>query len=166
MREGITVSNDLATAATSEVAQATTDVQALGTQMTKVEKDPLKAAHTVQLRELRNSIIVRGLALVTKQGVKEIYEDMLATFQRVLKQAKVPHLCINDLRRLPKVKSAKQDVPASMEVEFVTEGGGDGKKSFFRAITALQKLHKTLGVRISNKFPKYSMSDDMESASY
>ena len=49
--------------------------------MTKVEKDikdignvscaSLKAAHTVQLRESRNSIIVRGLASVTKQGVKE-----------------------------------------------------------------------------------------------
>ena len=63
-------------------------------------------------------------------------------------------LRINDLRRLPKVKSPKNDVPASMEVEFVT--GGE-KKSFFRAITALQKSHKTLGVRISNKFPEYSM---------
>ena len=86
--------------------------------------------------------------------MKENYEDMLAAFQRILKQAKVPHLRINDLRRLPKVKSAKSDVPASMEVEFVT--GGD-KKCLFRAITALQKSHKTLGVRISNKFPEYTM---------
>ena len=31
------------------------------------------------------------------------------------------------------------------------------KEVFFRAITALQKSHKTLGVRISNKFPKYSI---------
>ena len=79
VREGITVSNDLATAATAEVAQATTDVQAISSQMTKVEKDikgignvsraSLKAAHTVQLRESRNSIIVRGLASVTKNGV-------------------------------------------------------------------------------------------------
>ena len=152
VREGITVSNDLATAATAEVTQATTDVQAISSKMTKVEKDikdignvsraSLKAAHTVQLRKSRNSIIVRGLASVVKNGVKESYEDMLAAFQRILKQAKVPHLRINDLRRLPKVKSAKSDVPASMEVEFVT--GGD-KKSFFRAITALQKSHKTLG---------------------
>ena len=36
VREGITVSNDLATA---EVAQATTDVQTISAQMTKVEKD-------------------------------------------------------------------------------------------------------------------------------
>ena len=61
--------------------------------MTKVEKDikdignvsraSLKAAHTVQLRESRNSIIVRGLASITKKGVKESYEDMLPSFQRV-----------------------------------------------------------------------------------
>ena len=108
----------------------------------------------MQLRESRNSIIVRGLASVTKTGVKENYEDMLAAFQCILKQAKVPHLRINDLRRLPKVKSAKSVVPASMEVEFFT--GGD-KKCFFRAITALQKSHKTLGVRISNKFREYTM---------
>ena len=115
VREGITVSNDLATVATAEVAQATTDVQALSSKMTKVEKDikdignvsraSLKAAHTVQVRESRNSIIVRGLMSVTKHGVKESHEDMLAAFQRILKQAKVPHLHINDLRLLPKVKS-------------------------------------------------------------
>ena len=77
VREGTTVSNDLATAATAKVAQATTDVRTLSTKMTKVEKDikdignvsraSLKAAHT----ESRNSIIVRGLASVTKQGVKD-----------------------------------------------------------------------------------------------
>ena len=39
VREGITVSNDLATAATAKVAQATTDVQAISSKMTKVEKD-------------------------------------------------------------------------------------------------------------------------------
>ena len=95
-----------------------------------------------------------GERIILQSGVKETYEDMQAAFQRVLKQAKVPHLRINDLRRLPKVKRAKADIPASMEVEFVT--GGD-KKSFFRDITALQKSHKTLGVRISNKFPEYTM---------
>ena len=164
VREGITVGNDLAIAATAEVAQATTDVKAISSKVTKAEKDikdigsvsraSLKAAHTVQLREFRNSIIVRGLAPVTKNGVKKNYEDMLAAFQHVLKQAKVPRLRINDLRRFPKVKSAKSDVSASMEVEFVTERD---KKSFFRAITALHKSHKTLGVRISNKFPEYTM---------
>ena len=132
VREGITVSNDLARPATAEVAQATSDVQALSSQMTKVEEDlkdvgnvsraSLKAAHSVQLRESKNSIIVRGLATAIKTGVKETYEYMLEAFQRVLKQAKVPHLRVNDLRRLPKVKSAKHDVPVSMEVEFVTGG--------------------------------------------
>ena len=53
-----------------------------------VSRASLKAAHTVQLRESRNSIIVRGLASVTKQGVKETYEDMLAAFQ--LKKASRP----------------------------------------------------------------------------
>ena len=133
VREGISLSNDLATAATAEVAQATNDVQSVTSKLTKFEKDvkdignvsraSLKAAQTVQLRESRNSIIVRGLASVTKSGVKETYEDMQAAFHRVLKQAKVPHLRINDLRRLPKVKNAKADIPASMEVEFVTGGG-------------------------------------------
>ena len=70
VREGITVSNNLATVATAEVAQATPDVQTLNTQITEVEKDmknignvsraSLKAAHTMQLRDSRNSIIVRG----------------------------------------------------------------------------------------------------------
>ena len=39
VREGITVSNDLATAATAEVAQATNDVQAVSSKLTKVGED-------------------------------------------------------------------------------------------------------------------------------